>query len=100
MGELWRSFPGSSGPKVSESLWTGGPPSPTRVHFNEEDLARVRFSPGPAPLVEAVMGFAELRYQIRCWNRGGWASWASRAFPAKARPLLDLIPSVGPWPAF
>jgi hypothetical protein len=71
----------------------------TRVHFTAEDLARTRFCTAPAPLVEAVLGLVKLRRQ-------GAAGSSRRhgqgrcAFPATARPLLDLIPVTGYWPEF
>jgi DNA-binding transcriptional ArsR family regulator len=46
------------------------------------------------------MGLAELRHQLHRGSRSGWAVRACRAFPVQARPLLDLVPPVGPWPAF
>jgi DNA-binding transcriptional ArsR family regulator len=77
-------------------------PYPTRVHFTEDDVVRIRFSRVPAPLVETVLGLAELRGG---GQRAGvalsqWSSQARRAFPATARPLLDLIPVRGYWPEF
>jgi hypothetical protein len=72
----------------------------TRVRFTEDDLARVRFCAVPAPLVEAVLGFAELRYQLSGMAASHWARQARRTFPVTARPLLDLIPASGPWPEF
>jgi DNA-binding transcriptional ArsR family regulator len=100
MGKLQGRYPESSGAKARGGLWTAGTTNSTWVHFTEGDLARVRFSADPSPLVETVMGLAELRYRMHCGNRGLWAIRASRVFPAQARPLLDLIPAVGPWPAF
>jgi DNA-binding transcriptional ArsR family regulator len=70
------------------------------VRFTPADLTRVRFGTAPAPLVEAVMGFAELRHQLKSTVGGEWADHARRTFPAAARPLLDLIPAAGPWPIF
>jgi DNA-binding transcriptional ArsR family regulator len=83
-----------------EGFGAGDKPPATVVHFTADDLARVRFGPAPAPLVETVMGFAEMRHQARRPVPGGWASRALRAFPAEARPLCDLVPVPGPWPLF
>jgi DNA-binding MarR family transcriptional regulator len=77
-----------------------GPASGTTVHFTPADLTRVRFGAGPAPLVETALGFAELRYQLEGAVTTSWADRTRRSFPAAARPLLDLIPATGPWPAF
>jgi len=65
-----------------------------------DDLARVRFGVAPAPLVETVLGFAELRHLGRRPDPDSWVSQARRAFPVAARPLHDLIPASGPWPLF
>ena len=70
------------------------------MRFTSDDLARVRFGASPAPLVEAALGFAELRHQSRRPVQDGWVSQARQVFPAAARPLLDLIPASGPWPEF
>lgn len=81
-------------------LKAGGPRPATTVRFTSDDLARVRFGAGPAPLVEAALGFAELRHQVGHPIQDGWASQARQVFPVAARPLLDLIPASGPWPEF
>lgn len=70
------------------------------MRFATDDLVRIRFGAGPAPLVETAMGFAELRHQARRPVPDPWASRARQVFPAAARPLLDLIPVSGPWPEF
>jgi DNA-binding transcriptional ArsR family regulator len=72
----------------------------TRVRFTEDDLVRIRFSSVPAPLVEIVLGIAELRVQRSGAAVSRWSVQARRAFPATARPLLDLIPPRGYWPQF
>jgi DNA-binding transcriptional ArsR family regulator len=72
----------------------------TVVRFEMDDLARVRFGASPAPLVEAVLGFAELRYLGRRPDLDSWVTQARQAFPTAARPLCDLIPASGPWPEF
>ena len=85
---------------MSQDVPAGGPASGTTVYFTSADLARVRFGGEPAPLVETALGFAELRYQVEGAGITSWADRARRSFPAAARPLLDLIPATGPWPAF
>lgn len=69
----------------------------TTVRFTAADWPRVRFGELPAPLVETVLGIAELRRQPR---RSRWAFRARSTFPSAASPLLDLIPPSGPWPTF
>jgi DNA-binding transcriptional ArsR family regulator len=74
-----------------------------RVNFTADDLARTRFSPAPAPLMETELAWLELRRaglprrraRIRPWQRE-----ARQAFPAAARPLLDLLGPHPPWPTF
>lgn len=78
----------------------------TRVRLTPDDLARTRLSQAPAPLVETVLGLARLRrdpLSELSGSRepsGSWVRQARQAFPATARPLLDLVPSSPPWPAF
>jgi DNA-binding transcriptional ArsR family regulator len=57
-----------------------------------------RFAEAPAPLVEVSTGLLEMRR--RAVVPGRWAARARRAFPATARPLLDLIPPSLPSPCF
>jgi DNA-binding transcriptional ArsR family regulator len=85
---------------MSASAGAEGNRAATVVRFTTEDLARVRFGAGPAPLVETAMGFAELRHRARWPGPGSWASQARLAFPVAARPLHDLIPASGLWPEF
>jgi hypothetical protein len=74
-----------------------------RVNFTPGDVARTRFTLTPAPMPETVVALIELRRAgASGWrDRGRAAPWlreARRAFPATARPLLDLIGPRGPWP--
>ncbi len=74
-----------------------------RVNFTPGDVARTRFTVTPAPMLETVEALIELRRAAASgWrDRGRAAPWlreARRAFPATARPLLDLIGPQGPWP--
>ncbi len=74
-----------------------------RVNFTPGDVARTRFTLTPAPMPETVVALIELRRAAASgWrDRGRAAPWlrqARRAFPATARPLLDLIGPQGPWP--
>jgi DNA-binding transcriptional ArsR family regulator len=68
------------------------------IRFSAEDWLSVRFAESPAPLMETVLGIADLRRHPG--GRGRWRSRARRAFPSAARPLLDLISASGPWPDF
>ena len=78
----------------------GGPSAGplTRIRFSRDDLLLTRFAEVPAPLVEASTGLLEMRR--RAAVPGRWAVWARRAFPATARPLLDLMPPSLPSPCF
>ena len=74
-----------------------------RVNFTPGDVARTRFTLTPAPMLETTEALIELRRAAASgWrHRGRTAPWlreARRAFPATARPLLDLIGPQGPWP--
>ena len=74
-----------------------------RVNFTPGDVARTRFTVTPAPMLETIEALIELRRAAASgWrHRGRAAPWlreARRAFPATARPLLDLIGPHGPWP--
>ena len=74
-----------------------------RVNFTADDLARTRFSAVPAPLIESGLALVELRragVARRRMRTRMWLREARRAFPAAARPLLDLVGPRGPWPAF
>ncbi len=71
-----------------------------RVPFTLDDLAATRFGEGPAPLAEVWAGLVELRNRPAGAAQSRWAARARRAFPATARPLLDLVPASPPWPSF
>ena len=80
-----------------------GPAAPdqlTRVRFNTDDLLLTRFGEAPAPLAEVSAGMLELRRPSAGSGPGRWVVRARRAFPATARPLLDLIPATLPSPMF
>ena len=68
----------------------------TRIRFSPDDLVLTRFGEAPAPLLEVSAGLVELRRRLTPPAR--WAVRARRAFPATARPLLDLIPATLPAP--
>ena len=71
-----------------------------RVRFTTDDLLRTHFGEAPAPLAEVSAGMLELRRPSAGTVPGRWVIRARRAFPATARPLLDLIPATLPAPTF
>jgi DNA-binding transcriptional ArsR family regulator len=74
-----------------------------RVNFTPDDVARTRFTVAPAPLVETALAMVGLRRAAHARGHVGTGSWvpeARRAFPATARPLLDLLGPRPPWPDF
>jgi Helix-turn-helix domain len=75
-----------------------------RFNFTPDDVARTRFSPAAAPLIETVLIMAELRGLAAGHGRrrGGdrWLREARSAFPATARPLLELLRPCMAWPDF
>src|ERR1700761_4957857 len=58
-----------------------------RIIASAQDLARMRFAPVPAPLMETGLAIADLQRR----PRHTWPSWAA-GFPDTALPLLDIIP--------
>ncbi|MFJ4775367.1 helix-turn-helix domain-containing protein [Streptomyces sp. NPDC088762] len=71
-----------------------------RVHFTAEDLFNVTFASEPIPLVELALALV-------VWQRtdaqavfGRWRGRVGREFPARARPLLDLLRPDGDNPEF
>jgi len=79
---------------------SAAPDQQTRLRFNTDDLLLTRFSEAPAPLAELSAGMLELRRPPAGRAPGRWVVRARRAFPATARPLLDLIPATLPSPMF
>jgi hypothetical protein len=73
-----------------------------RFNFTAGDVARTRFSPAAAPVVETMLIMAELRGQAAGSRRrvDRWLREARAAFPVTARPLLDLLRPCMPWPDF
>jgi DNA-binding transcriptional ArsR family regulator len=73
-----------------------------RFNFTTGDVARTRFSPAAAPVVETMLIMAELRGQAAGSRRrvDRWLHEARAAFPVTARPLLDLLRPCRPWPDF
>jgi DNA-binding transcriptional ArsR family regulator len=79
---------------------SAGPDKLTRVRFTTDDLLLTHFGEAPAPLAEVSAGLLELRRPSIGTVPGRWAIRARRAFPATARPLLDLIAATLPAPTF
>jgi len=84
-------------PRLNLAAAAGETPS-TWIRFSPDDLVLTRFGEAPAPLLEVSVGLVQLRR--RAAPPGRWAVRARRAFPATARPLLDLIPATLPAPTF
>jgi hypothetical protein len=74
-----------------------------RFNFTSDDVARTRFSPAAAPVLETMLVMAELRGLAAAPGRrraDERLRQAQAAFPATARPLLDLLRPCMPWPDF
>jgi hypothetical protein len=74
-----------------------------RFNFTSDDVARTRFGPAAAPVMETMLTMAELRGLAAAPARhraDPWLRQAQAAFPATARPLLDLLLPCLPWPDF
>ena len=74
------------------------------LRFGVEDLLRVRFAPGPAPLVETGLALSVLRAGSRDpalarWGRGATAGLSSRGGAATGR-VLELLRPDGLGPTF
>ena len=68
-----------------------------RVHFENEDFARVRFLPRPAPLIELKLSLMMSRRQDSAVMFGRWRRDVGHRLPATTRPLWDLLqPYRGP----
>jgi DNA-binding transcriptional ArsR family regulator len=66
-----------------------------RINLGVEDLGRIRFGAAPAPILEMVLMLFELRQRplLAGGGEGNWRGTVRSAFPATARPLLQLVPS-------
>ena len=74
-----------------------------RFNFTADDMARTRFSPAAAPVLETMLVMAQLRGLAAPPGRrraDRWLLEAQAAFPATARPLVDLLRPCMPWPDF
>jgi DNA-binding transcriptional ArsR family regulator len=64
-----------------------------RIHFTAEDLARIRFLPEPAPLIELKLALIALRRRNAAPRFSRFRRAALTRFPESARPLWDLAAS-------
>jgi hypothetical protein len=62
-----------------------------RIHFTAEDLARTRFLPEPAPLMELKLALVALHRRDAAPRFSRWRRAALTRFPESARLLWDLI---------
>jgi DNA-binding transcriptional ArsR family regulator len=62
-----------------------------RVPFTAEDVARTRFAPSPAPMLELTAAVAMLQRHDPLFAL--WRRRAARALPRSATPLLELVPA-------
>ncbi|MEY9873062.1 DNA-binding transcriptional ArsR family regulator [Streptacidiphilus sp. MAP12-33] len=62
-----------------------------RLHLTADDLARVRFAPQPAPLVELKLSLMMLRRNDGDALFGRWRRALRRDLPVTTRPLWDLV---------
>jgi DNA-binding transcriptional ArsR family regulator len=69
-----------------------------RLRFTAEDLLRVRFAAGPAPLLELGMAIATLRRRDAVF--APWIRRAEARLPGAALPLFELIPPTAAGPLF
>jgi DNA-binding transcriptional ArsR family regulator len=69
-----------------------------RIHLTAEDLLRIKFAAQPAPLIEVSTALAMLQRQDPGF--AAWRRWAAAHLPAKARPLLELVPPTATGPLF
>ncbi|MBS2539685.1 winged helix-turn-helix transcriptional regulator, partial [Catenulispora sp. NF23] len=71
-----------------------------RIHFTPDDLLHVRFATEPVPLLELGLALATLHRPAADPVFTRWRREAARTLPARARPLLDLVPPCGRGPLF
>ena len=70
-----------------------------RINLNADDLGRVRFAEGPAPVLETALMLFELRSRPRTFapeshrGRDDWRTRVRTHFPEASRPLLNLVSS-------
>jgi DNA-binding transcriptional ArsR family regulator len=62
-----------------------------RIHFTAEDLARTRFLPEPAPLMELKLALVALHRRDTAPRFSRWRRAALTRFPESGRPLWELV---------
>ncbi|MFT2019417.1 ArsR family transcriptional regulator [Streptomyces sp. 796.1] len=70
-----------------------------RIHLTAADLARVRFAPRPAPLLELNTALLTLGHPGGALRYGPWRERLLHRLPRAVEPLRDLVPA-GVAPSF
>jgi hypothetical protein len=68
------------------------------VPFTAEDVARTRFAPSPAPLLELTAAVATLQRRDALF--APWRRRTARALPRSVTPLFELVPATLAGPLF
>ncbi|WP_432249567.1 ArsR/SmtB family transcription factor [Streptomyces sanyensis] len=71
-----------------------------RIHFQADDLARVRMAAGPDPLWESILSFHRLRDRRGAHVFGDWRSEVRVRLKGETRLLAQLVPPRGYFPDF
>ncbi|MEV4685165.1 ArsR/SmtB family transcription factor [Streptomyces kurssanovii] len=71
-----------------------------RIHFNADDLARVRMAARPDALWESILSFHRLRDRRGALVFGEWRSQARTRLKGETRLLSALVPQRGYFPDF
>ncbi|MFJ8075034.1 ArsR/SmtB family transcription factor [Streptomyces sp. NPDC096176] len=71
-----------------------------RIHFNADDLARVRMAARPDALWESILSFHRLRDRRGGMAFGEWRSEARQRLKSETRLLSALVPQRGYFPDF
>jgi DNA-binding transcriptional ArsR family regulator len=71
-----------------------------RIHFSDEDLARIRLAQAPDPMWEALLSMHMLQTEAGSAVFGAWRGRVRRELSAPARQLLRLAPPTGYSPDF
>jgi DNA-binding transcriptional ArsR family regulator len=69
-----------------------------RVPFTAEDVARTRFAPAPAPMLELTAAVATMQQRDPLF--APWRRRTARALPRTAAPLFELVPETLAGPLF
>lgn len=71
-----------------------------RIHFNADDLAKVRMAARPDALWESILSFHRLRDRRGALTFGEWRSEARARLKGETRLLAQLVPPRGYFPDF